>query len=213
MSPLARRTAAVLAGTTAALALSLAPAGADTRTDTFPATPATNPKLPIIHTTHGSAGLKPNVLNPHPVCNAWEDYRTVIYTVKDKFSPVGTISTHNSTNGPIPLTQTLSKTQSIELKLSGDIGGEFSGVKASIQPSIAYSLSWTAGQEVGPYQVAPGATASATYGFHTVSFEGTQQRCLINGTWSNPWTLRGEAPVENAVEVKTYTDPVDATHK
>ncbi|WP_409483668.1 hypothetical protein [Arsenicicoccus dermatophilus] len=203
------RAAAALTGSVLVLAASALPAHAGTQTDTWPATPATNPTLPIVHTTHGSGQIKPNILNPRPVCNAWEDYRTVIYQVKENFTGIGTIDTHNATSSPIPLTQTLSKTQTIELRIQGDIGGEFSGVKASIQPSISYSLSWTAGQQIGPYPVQPGTTAQATYGFRTVRFEGTQQRCLANGTWSTPWTLRGEAPLSNAVQVKTYTDPVD----
>ncbi|AKT51355.1 hypothetical protein [Arsenicicoccus sp. oral taxon 190] len=203
------RTAGALAGTLALTALSALPAHADTIEDSWPNVPETNPRLPIVHTTHGSAKVKPNILNPRPVCNPWEDYRTVVYEVKEKFTGVGTIDTHNSTDAPLPLTQNLSKTETITLKLEGDIGGEFSGVKASIKPGISYSLAWTAGQTIGPYQVPARATGKATYGFRTVAYEGTQQRCKLDGTWSTPWAFRGEAPLANAVQVSIYRDPAE----
>ncbi|GAB3706232.1 hypothetical protein [Mariniluteicoccus flavus] len=200
MNTLARRLPLALAGAAALVATVAVPAHADTVTDSWPNVPETNPKLPIVHTTHGSAKLKPNVFNPRPVCNAFEDHRTVVHEVKEKFTPIGTIDTHNSTDKPLP-------GQTITLKIEGDIGGEFSGVKASIKPGISYSLTWSAGQTIGPYNVPPGHTAKATYGFRTVAFEGTQQRCHIDGTWSTPWRFRGDAPLANAVQVQTYRDP------
>ena len=106
-----RRTAsAALAGTAVFAALfGASPAFAGgTHEETYPETPALNPDLPIVHTKHGSDHIKANVLNPNPVCNSAEDYRTVVYKVKDSWAPVGTISTTNKTKSPIPLTQSLS---------------------------------------------------------------------------------------------------------
>ena len=73
----------IVAGTAFAAPL----AGAATQTESYPETPALNPDLPIIHTTHGSDHKKANVLNPRPVCNPWEDHRTVVYKVSDRFLP------------------------------------------------------------------------------------------------------------------------------
>lgn len=186
------------------------PDGSGTVTDIYPDTPKVNPKLPIVETTRKSDHIKPNILNARPVCNAWEDYRTVVYEVKDDFRPIGSIETKNTTASPINLSQQLSKTQTITATVSGDVGGSFSGVTAKISGSISYSLAWTVGQTIGPYSVPVGHTGKANYGFRTVSFKGTQQRCLLNGTWSNPWSYTGKAPLSNAVEVKLYKNNADA---
>lgn len=62
------------------------PASAITKEEHYPETPKLNPTLPIVNTTHGSDHIKANILNPHPVCNSGEDYRTVVYKVDDKFT-------------------------------------------------------------------------------------------------------------------------------
>ena len=95
-------------------------AGAATIRDDYNETPKINPELPIVHTFHGSDHIKANILNPHPVCNPWEDYRTVLYKAKDNFTPAGTISSTNQTDKDIPLSQSLSMNQSISLNVKGD---------------------------------------------------------------------------------------------
>lgn len=204
--------------------LAATPAFAATQTDTYPETPAFNPTLPIIHTTHGSDHLKANILNAHPVCNALEDKRTVVYKVTDHFLPVGTISTKNETKGTIPLTQETSRTQEIGLEVNGsrtekldaNLGGNASGKNGGGQASIAYSLasevgakasyslSWTAGQQVGPYDVPAGHTGEATYGFRAITMTGTQQFCKSNGTWSTPTAWTAFTPIKNEVRVRLY---------
>ncbi|PFG27556.1 hypothetical protein [Corynebacterium renale] len=208
----------------AALAFTATPAQAYTFHDTYPETPKLNPQLPIVHTTHGSDHIKANVLNARPVCNSGEDFRTVVYQASDNFTPAGTISTTNKTSSPIPLTQDLARTQSISLSIQGDrtnttsvnLGGSVSedgksgsvGITKSIVEKIgaqfSYSLSWTAGQKIGPYEVPAGHTGEATFGFRTIHLDGTQQYCKPNGTWSNPTPWRVMAPVKNEVEVKVY---------
>ncbi|MDT3767451.1 hypothetical protein [Gleimia hominis] len=221
-------------GSVALTALAAFPASAETIENTYPETPQTNPNLPIVHTTHGSDHLKANVLNPRPVCNPWEDHRTTIYKVTDKFLPIGTISTTNSTQATIPLTQDLSKTQSISISVNGsekesldiNLGGNASASKddktagsnwgiayslaKEIGGSASYSLSWNIGQTVGPYDVPAGYTGEATYGFRTIAMTGTQQYCKPNGTWSNPTAWRANVPVKNQVTVKLYNNPADS---
>lgn len=228
---LSRRVGALLA--TAAVAVSgiIAPAAsADTFHDTYPETPKLNPALPIVHTTHGSDHLKANVLNPKPVCNSGEDYRTVVYKVTDNFSPAGTISATNKSKSTIPLTQNLSKSQSISISIKGDrtdqtsinLGGDVSkdgnsgsiGIAKTITEQVggqlSYTLSWDTGQQIGPYDVPPGHTGEATYGFRTINLDGTQQYCRPNGTWSNPTPWRVLAPMKNEVEVKVYENASDS---
>ncbi|PKZ40657.1 hypothetical protein CYJ76_11970, partial [Kytococcus schroeteri] len=102
----------------------------------------------IVNTTHGSDHIKANILNPHPVCNSGEDYRTVVYKVDDKFTPAGTISATNQSKNTIPLTQELSKTQTISISIKGDrtettsvnLGGEGSAKDAKGSVGIAYEL-------------------------------------------------------------------------
>lgn len=196
------------------------------KVDTYPQTPNLNARLPIIHTHHGSDYIKANVLNPHPVCNALEDYRTVIYKITDHWLPVGTLATSNNTNNPIPLTQSTSRSQTISLSIngsqnqtvSGSLGGSGKGVQGNIAFSLAkiiggqasFSLTWNAGQQIGPYQVPAGHTGEATYGFHSVHMTGTQQFCQADGTWSNtiPWIAH--VPLKNEVRVNLYKDLTDA---
>ena len=200
-------------------------AGAANIRDDYNETPLINPELPIVHTFHGSDHIKANILNPHPVCNPWEDYRTVLYKAKDNFTPAGTISATNQTTNDIPLSQSLSMSQSISLNVKGDrsmstsmnIGGGYSkdggsvsnGITMSLSQSLgasaSYSLSWNQGQSIGPYTIKPGETGEATYGFRTITMDGTQQYCKPNGTWSTPTLWSALAPIKKEVKVKTYS--------
>ena len=226
-----RRSAGLFAGLAiAGSALMMPAASAETITESYPETPAINAKLPIIHTTHGSDHKKANVLNPRPVCNPWEDHRTVVYKATDTFMPAGTISTTNQTKKDIPLQQNLSKSQSIQLEVNGDrtsttsmnLGGDVSGknskgsagisheIATKIGASASYSLSWEAGQSIGPYDVPPNHTGEATYGFRVLNMTGTQQYCKTNGTWSTPTAWSALQPVKNEVRVKLYDDLADS---
>ena len=228
---LTRRVCTWLAAASVAATGIIAPtAGADTFHETYPETPALNPDLPIVHTTHGSDHIKANILNPRPVCNSGEDYRTVVYKVTDNFSPAGTISATNKTKNDIPLTQNLSKSQTVSLSIKGDrtdqtsinLGGSHSqdgtegsiGIAKTITEQIggefSYSLTWDAGQQIGPYDVPAGHTGEATYGFRTINLDGTQQYCRPNGTWSTPTPWRVFAPMKNEVEVKLYKNASDS---
>ena len=217
----------VVSGITATGATTLAPvAVAATHTESYPETPALNPTLPIIHTSHKSDHQKSNVLNPRPICNPWEDHRTVVYKVTDKFLPVGTISTTNQTEHDIPLTQDLSKSQTITLSVEGDrtsttsMNGGLSkdggsvGISHSIAQKIggsaSYSLTWDAGQTIGPYDVPPNHTGEATYGFRVLNMTGTQQYCKPNGTWSTPTFWSALQPMKNEVRVKLYNNIADS---
>ncbi|SDS75087.1 hypothetical protein SAMN04489752_2420 [Brevibacterium siliguriense] len=215
----------------AVLLITLAtPASAGTVTDEYPETPALNPKLPNVKTTHKSDHIKANILNPHPVCNASEDHRTTVYKVTDRFLPVGTISTTNNTNKSIPLTQNTSKSQSISLEVNGSqtsttsVNGNGSGSKdglsgtfgiawslaKTIGGSASYTFSWDVGQTIGPYDVPAGHTGDGTYGFRAINMTGTQQFCKADGTWSNPTAWRAFSPIKNEVRVKIYDDPADS---
>lgn len=229
---IARRLLAAAGSSAAVLALAVVPAQAETIEITQPETPEINADLPIIHTARGSAHVKANVLNPRPVCNAWEDKRTVVYEVRDNFDAVGTISTTNQTDRPIPLTQETSKSQTISVSINGsrtektevNLGGSGSnsqegstaggqwGISWSLTKQLgaeaSYSLSWSAGQTVGPYEIPSGYTGEATYGFRTISMTGTQQFCKLDGTWSTPSPWRAFVPIKNEVRVKLYDNPV-----
>ncbi len=210
----------------AALTVGAAPAFAQTLEESAPETPATNDALPIVHTYRGSDHLKANILNPRPVCNSTEDFRTIVYKVTDNFLPVGTISTTNLSNNTVPLTQDLSRTQSITASINGSktetlsLGGQASreGVQGTIGYamaktlgfSVSGTLSWNVGQKIGPYDVPAGHTGEATYGFRTVTMTGTQQRCRPNGTWATPTAWIANMPVKNEVRVKNYATPADS---
>ena len=205
-------------------------AQADTLNTHHPETPKTNVDLPIVNTYRGSDHIKANILNPRPVCNSAEDFRTVVYKVKDDFTPAGTISATNQTANPIPLKQDLSKSQSISLSIKGDrtettsvnVGGTGNADGGSISTGVAwslaktlgfqasYSLSWEVGQSLGPYDVPTGYTGEATYGFRTISMTGTQQFCKPNGTWSTPTAWSALTPVKNQVNVKLYKNAAGA---
>ncbi|SDM03151.1 hypothetical protein SAMN04488535_1639 [Corynebacterium mycetoides] len=224
LSRFSRSVAALSAA--AAIAAGAAPAVAQTLEESSPETPATNDALPIVHTYRGSDHLKANILNPRPVCNSAEDYRTIVYKVTDNFLPVGTISTTNLSNSTVPLTQDLSRTQTITAEVNGsktetlNVGGQ--GSKDGLQGSIGYalaktlgwsvsaSLSWNVGQTIGPYDVPAGNTGEATYGFRTITMTGTQQRCRPNGTWATPTAWIANMPVKNEVRVKNYATPADS---
>lgn len=222
----------VLASAATAMVLAAGLAGgahAATQEDHYPETPKLNPDLPIINTYHGSDHIKPNIINSQPVCNSFEDYRTVVNKVKDNFVPAGTISTTNKSKNPIPLTQELSRTETVSFTVKGDrtnstsvnIGGSKGGASATIAQEISstigaefsYSLSWNVGQTIGPYDVPAGNTGEATYGFRTINMTGTQQYCKANGTWSTPTFWSALTPVKNEVQVRLYDNPAGAAKK
>ncbi|MGV3017171.1 hypothetical protein [Rothia sp. 88186D007BW] len=235
---LSPKVAATLSAAALALSMASVPATAAESTDTgkgtiintYPEAPALNATLPIVETYHKNDSIKANILNARPVCNAWEDYRTVVYKVTDNFTPVGTISTTNKTSAPVSLTQNLSKTQTVTMTVNGsqtqttsvNLGGTQNLDKGSINAGIAYSiaktvggdasysLSWSVGQTIGPYEVPAGYTGEATYGFRTIAMTGTQQYCMLNGTWSNPVAWRANVPIKNQVTVKLYNNPADS---
>lgn len=230
--PVAALGAALLA---VGLASTAGPAAAETTVDSYPETPLTNAVLPIVHTYHRSDHIKPNILNPRPVCNSAEDFRTTVHKATRSFTPAGTVSTTNDTTATIPLTQNTSKTHSVTLNVSGDLthstsinlggggsqtqDGQAMNVSAGITStltkrlgaSMSASLSWTAGQQIGPYEVPAGHTGEATYGFETLSLTGTQQYCRPNGTWSTPTAWRAFAPIRNEVKVKLYNNAAGAS--
>lgn len=201
-------------------------AQAGTQEDHYPETPKLNPSLPIINTYHGSDHIKANVINSEPVCNPFEDYRTVVYKVKDNFTPAGTISATNKSEHTIPLTQELSRSETISFTVKGDrtnstsvnLGGSKNGISASIAQELSstvgaefsYSLSWNVGQTIGPYDVPAGHTGEAKYGFRTIHMTGTQQYCKSNGTWSTPTFWSALNPVKNEVQVRLYDNPADS---
>ena len=133
----------------------------------------------------------------------------MISQVSDTFKPYGAFEMTNTTDEELTLTQTVGKDESIKASVTGDVGGQFSGVTAKISSTIAWEMSWHTGQAIGPYKVPAHKTARATYGFHVVQFSGTQQRCLMNGTWGNAWTFKGHAPRTTSVQVKVYNDPTE----
>lgn len=220
------RKAAAAAVAAVAMISTASIAQAATYEHSYPETPKLNPALPIVHTHHGSDHIKANVLNPEPECNSAEDYRTTVYKVTDNFSPVGTISTTNTSTKTIPLTQDLSRTQSISLSVKGgyaettsmnaNVSGDdgSAGISHEIAKNIgadfSYELSWTAGQTIGPYDVPAGHTGEATYGFRTLNMSGVQQYCRPNGTWSTPTAWSALAPMKNEVRVGVYDNPADA---
>lgn len=204
----------------------LIPAHADSYQNFTPETPINNANLPLVNTHRGTNFLKANVLNAYPVCNAGEDLRTVVYKVTSDFEPKGTISTTNRSENSVPLTQTLSKTESINFSYHSDLNAGISSTTSTNTPagkgpnvsitaslaktigySISYSLSYTAGQQIGPYMVPAGNTGEATYGFRTITMSGTQQYCKPNGTWSHAYAWRSTAPVKNEVVVKLFATP------
>ena len=213
------------------------PAFSATQINTYPQTAAIDAKLPIIHTSHGSTHLKANVLNPFPVCNALEDRRTVVYKINESWLPVGTISAKNETEMSIPLTQNTSRAQSISFSVNGSrtekidvnlgsngsskqgdssIGGQWGiafSLAQQIGASASYSLSWTVGQNIGPYSVPAGYTGEATYGFRVVNMIGTQQICGSNGLWTTPTMWRAFVPLKSEVRVKLYDNLADSVDK
>ncbi|MBW3086878.1 hypothetical protein KEM60_03107 [Austwickia sp. TVS 96-490-7B] len=192
-------TIALIMPSAVATAAPVAPANSDTSV----------PALPIVKEQH-KRPVQKNLLNPKPVCNAWEDSRVVIERAQKSFEPVGAVEMRNDTTATIPLTQTLARTHSFTAGISGDVGGQFaSAVKATIAPTFAFTMSWNAGQVIGPYQVPAGKTARASYGFGVITFDGTHQFCKLDGTWSKPTRVNGRAPLASTVRVQLYSDPSD----
>ncbi|MDY6049484.1 MAG: hypothetical protein SPI77_02780 [Corynebacterium sp.] len=190
--------------------------GTDTGTyiNSYPETPLTNAKLPIVHTQRKSDHIRASMVNKHPVCNSTEDVRTVIYRANEKFVPIGAISAKNTTDADIPLTQSLSQSitisESMTTSLTVSMGYEQDpitlGLALALGRTTSKSLTWSEGQQIGPYMISPGETGTATYGFRTLQLTGTQQYCLPNGTWSTPTPYIMLAPMDKHVVVETAAD-------
>lgn len=134
----------------------------------------------------------------------WNTYRTTVRKANEDFVSMGAIFTSNRTSSPVPLAQTLSKTQSFTATANAKFSGGFSGVQAELGGSVEYSVEWTTGQEIGPFDVKPGTTARATYGWDVIRWSGVQQRCSAFKRWTMPAEVNGIAPVQDHVVLDTY---------
>ena len=105
MTTIKRTLATFAAAATVATGFAAAPAQADASTE----------NVDIWHIKNAGP-IKPNASNPNPVCNPWSQYRTHITSVKTSFTPMGAVQTTNDSYSSVPLTQTLSSTQTLTMK-------------------------------------------------------------------------------------------------
>lgn len=175
----------LIAATAAALALTAAP-----HADALPSRnyTATNP------TTIGAYCANPG------------DRGQTVDIVRSYFDgSAGTWTISNYNDDPLPVTrkieETKTKTWNVTAGLSFDVQKL---VQFTFSTSYTDSQTYTVGEQIGPYNVAPGKTAVLQAGWIVSDFEGQETTCGANHTWEGAGNhFTATMPKERHVRVST----------
>lgn len=117
----------------------------------------------------------------------------------------GTWTVSNYNDEPLPvtrsITETKTKTWNVTAGLSFDVAKL---IQFTFSTSYTDSQTYSVGEQVGPYNVAPGKTAVLQAGWIVSDFEGQETVCGANHTWQGAGnTFTATMPKERHVRVST----------
>lgn len=109
---------------------------------------------------------------------------------------VGAIVVRNDSPAAAPVGATVERTDSLGATVTGSVSFESiaAPLQAEISASATASQTWSAGAVIGPVQLEPGQSLTATYGFNQVSFSGSQRSCQLDGMFGPEEYFSGTAP-------------------
>lgn len=117
----------------------------------------------------------------------------------------GTWTVSNYNDEPLPITRSITETKTKTWSISAGIDFPILDlIHFSISTSYTDSQSYEVGEQVGPYNLAPGKTAVLRAGWVVSDFAGQHTICGSDHTWKangNPFTAT--LPAERHIEIST----------
>ena len=114
-----------------------------------------------------------------------------------------TVSNYN--DEPLPVTRSIKETKTKTWNVSTGVDFKLLDlINFTFSSSYTDSQSYEVGEQVGPYNIAPGKTAVMRAGWVVSDFEGQKTICGSDNTWqANGGTFTATLPKERHVEVST----------
>lgn len=127
----------------------------------------------------------------------------VVRTYFDGSAGTWTISNYN--DEPIPVTRSVTETKTRDWSVSAGIDFPLLDViHISISSSYSSSQSFQVGENIGPYNLAPGKTAVLQAGWLVSDFEGEHTVCGADHTWQGKGDhFTASLPKERHVAIST----------
>lgn len=117
----------------------------------------------------------------------------------------GTWTVSNYNDEPLPVTRSIKETKTKTWNVSAGIDFKLLDlINISFSSSYTDSQSYEVGEQVGPYNIAPGKTAVLKAGWVVSDFEGQKTVCGSDHTWqANGGKFTATLPKERHVQVST----------
>ena len=114
-----------------------------------------------------------------------------------------TVSNYN--DEPLPVTRSITETKTKTWNVSAGVDFKLMDlINFTFSSSYTDSQSYEVGEQVGPYNIAPGKTAVLRAGWVVSDFEGQKTICGSDNTWqANGGTFTATLPKERHIEVST----------
>ena len=114
-----------------------------------------------------------------------------------------TVSNYN--DEPLPVTRSITETKTKTWNVSAGIDFKLMDlINFTFSSSYTDSQSYEVGEQVGPYNIAPGKTAVLRAGWVVSDFEGQKTVCGSDHKWqANGGTFTATLPKERHIEVST----------
>ena len=106
---------------------------------------------------------------------------------------------------PLPVTRSITETKTKTWNVSAGVDFKLMDlINFTFSSSYTDSQSYEVGEQVGPYNIAPGKTAVLRAGWVVSDFEGQKTICGSDNTWQpNGGTFTATLPKERHIEVST----------
>jgi len=117
----------------------------------------------------------------------------------------GTWTISNYNDEPLPVTRSIKETKTKEWNVSAGVDFKLLDlIHFTFSSSYTSSQTYEVGEQVGPYDIAPGKTAVLKAGWVVSDFEGQKTVCGSDHTWqANGDTFTATLPKERHVAVST----------
>lgn len=117
----------------------------------------------------------------------------------------GTWTVSNYNDEPLPITRTITETKTKTWNVTAGLSFDVAKlIQFTFSTSYTDSQSYSVGEQIGPYNVAPGKTAVLQAGWVVSDFEGQETVCAADRTWQpSGATFTATMPKERHVRVST----------
>lgn len=150
-----------------------------------------------------------DAVNPTTIgqrCAVTGDTGQTVHVVRTYFDgSAGSWTISNYNDEPLSVTRSIKETKTKTWNVSAGVNFPVLNlIQVSISTSYTDTQSYEVGEQVGPYNIAPGKTAVMRAGWVVSDFEGQKTICGADHTWKgNGGNFTATLPRERHVEVST----------